>query len=479
MNASMSNRTKLAHVSARKAPIAAGFNAWFPPDVTTIRAALSQGLVVVDTNILLSLYRYDPDVTEQWLSILRAFGDRLWIPHQAMVEFWKNRATLASHAQDSLTARDSVEKAIRALEAAYEGWISSRGKEPNEQQKDLIEKLQVQTRAIRADVEKAISLHKERFDANPDEDEVVRALAEMTSCQQPARVGAGGNPDDLANAKKMADERFARNIPPGYMDDASNSRTSVGKSNDSKYGDYLLWAQALEEGKQFAKKSKRGTTFLVLVTADLKEDWWKSYVSGNSESKVRIPRPELVEEMRAIAGVTYIQLDPSGLLDHVESALGLTVTDDAKSSTAALAGSASNSDWLPGLFIMNLTRVGAAARARISPDGKKCMILKDSTVRRVIMDHYHDGGKRMRTELIEAGVLVAHATDENLLVFSRNHLFGTTSAAAGMVLGANAAGPNWWKSEDDGRSLAEVLLDESLQESDEDEIREQVEGLEQ
>jgi PIN like domain len=45
--------------------------------------ALTSAVVAVDTNVLLNLYRYNVQTTEDLLAIFEKLGDRLVIPHQA------------------------------------------------------------------------------------------------------------------------------------------------------------------------------------------------------------------------------------------------------------------------------------------------------------------------------------------------------------------------------------------------------------
>ena len=55
--------TQASSTTVRASPIAVDFAAWYPPDASTIKRALQEGLVILDANILLQLYRYDEEVT--------------------------------------------------------------------------------------------------------------------------------------------------------------------------------------------------------------------------------------------------------------------------------------------------------------------------------------------------------------------------------------------------------------------------------
>jgi len=51
----------------------------------------SDGLIVVDTNILLNFYRYSDDTRKKFIKILNDLKDRLWIPYQVGKEYFNNK----------------------------------------------------------------------------------------------------------------------------------------------------------------------------------------------------------------------------------------------------------------------------------------------------------------------------------------------------------------------------------------------------
>src|SRR3954470_878554 len=53
----------------------------------------SECLFVLDTNVLLRLFRYRQNTVDYVFEVLEHFKDRLWIPHQVGWEFQRNRDT--------------------------------------------------------------------------------------------------------------------------------------------------------------------------------------------------------------------------------------------------------------------------------------------------------------------------------------------------------------------------------------------------
>lgn len=56
------------------------------------------GLIVVDTNVLLNLYRYSDDTRKKMLDIFGQLKKRLWIPYQVGYEFYKNKDNVIAEA---------------------------------------------------------------------------------------------------------------------------------------------------------------------------------------------------------------------------------------------------------------------------------------------------------------------------------------------------------------------------------------------
>ncbi len=67
------------------------FRGYRVPGEAELDGALQSATVVVDANVLLNLYRYNEATRDDLLGVLRRLDDRLWLPHQVVREFWRNR----------------------------------------------------------------------------------------------------------------------------------------------------------------------------------------------------------------------------------------------------------------------------------------------------------------------------------------------------------------------------------------------------
>src|SRR5262245_49579991 len=76
------------------------FDGYRTPTEHDYRRLLTAGMVVPDANVLLNLYRYNDQTRADVLAVLERLGDCLWVPHQVMVEFWRNRESKLADARE-------------------------------------------------------------------------------------------------------------------------------------------------------------------------------------------------------------------------------------------------------------------------------------------------------------------------------------------------------------------------------------------
>ncbi|MFE9237250.1 PIN-like domain-containing protein [Streptomyces sp. NPDC007007] len=86
------------------------------------------GLVVLDTNVLLNLYRSNESTRRDMLAALARLRERLWIPHQVLTEFWRNRESATvrhHHATKANEAGTALDKAVKAARTAVTTWLTA------------------------------------------------------------------------------------------------------------------------------------------------------------------------------------------------------------------------------------------------------------------------------------------------------------------------------------------------------------------
>lgn len=55
-----------------------------------------EGMIVLDTNILLNFYRYSKETRDELYNTLKKLKKRLWIPYQVAQEYFNNKSNVIS-----------------------------------------------------------------------------------------------------------------------------------------------------------------------------------------------------------------------------------------------------------------------------------------------------------------------------------------------------------------------------------------------
>jgi hypothetical protein len=284
-----------------------GYESYYTPTDADYRALLTTGLVVLDANALLNLYRYTPDVRTSLLNVMTRVGDQLWEPAQVIKEFWHRReSAIRDYSAAALEFNTKTEAAKNGAMTAVRA-LSNRIGLDESIKKTLCEPLDAAFSELSKSVAGIMSADdatEVRRDTNRDP--VLLPLEQILR----NRVGLPFEGKALQEAITEAQRRISSKEPPGYMDSKKDELHSSG--------DYLVWAQMVAESKA------RGRDVL-FVTGDTKEDWWRSW-GGNSSAG---PRFELLDEFHAKTGQRFLMLQPADFLSQAAKVLDVTVKDES------------------------------------------------------------------------------------------------------------------------------------------------------
>ncbi|MBG6103180.1 hypothetical protein IW249_003594 [Micromonospora vinacea] len=280
-----------------------GFTHFLAPSDQTLREALTGGMVVLDTNVLLSAYRFAPKAREELLSTLEGLKERLWVPHQVGLEFHRNRLEVMA---DRRATYDAVLNAIAAHDATVGAdlenkikSLSNRAALIDAERDELLAQLSGVFAPLQASVRRLSNDHAPTDGEN--EDPILTRLQQIIS----DHVGDDFDAPARDDAMEEAERRIKEQVPPGFKDG----------DKPTKHGDYFVWRQTLDEAK------KKAPQYLVLVTGDQKEDWYLK-VKG----KIIGARPELVEEANRVCGVQLVMMNTQSLLYHAKAYLDANVS---------------------------------------------------------------------------------------------------------------------------------------------------------
>jgi predicted nucleic acid-binding protein len=282
-----------------------GFDAYRTPTDADYSALFKSGMIVLDANVLIDLYKYHKKTRDEFLLVLDTLKERIWLPHQVIKEFWKNRDNVLRDPREvDKTARELAKDAATA-DRVLRTWAKL-VRLPQDRTESLIKTLANSFDETIGKVRELGVDDGREFARDTNNDPLLLALEPILN----TRVGAEFDSDEQAPVIAEAQRRGKERIPPGYMD--------VGKEGAGPTGDYVLWAQVLKE-------SQRKHHDVLFVTSDNKEDWWRKDKDDESLG----PRPELVEELKGVAGARLFMLPPDSLLDRAGVVLRLPVSEES------------------------------------------------------------------------------------------------------------------------------------------------------
>lgn len=274
------------------------FCGFYPPTDDEYERLWKEATIVLDTNVLLNLYRLPASARDEFLTALETLKDRLWIPYQVALEFQRNRLTVIARERKSTdevlsSAQNHVGELRRKVEALQ---IEKRGLgiDPN----PILEDIEKANQKLIAAVE---ATHKSQYEiASTD------SVRERLDALLAGQIGPGPkNQADLDELTNDGEDRFRDNIPPGFADSNKDKNPKEATfihqhlKYQRKFGDLILWKQLIQQAKTLSLKC------VLLVTADRKEDWWWS-----EQGKTLGPHPELVSEIKREAGVDLFWMYP-------------------------------------------------------------------------------------------------------------------------------------------------------------------------
>jgi len=283
---------------------------FYPPTGAEFKHLWARAAIVVDTNVLLNMYRYSVASRTEFAAVLQTLSDRLWIPHQVALEFHKNRLSVID---EQLSAFDSVLKKLSSARDAFAGDMGQFRKNESIDIAKLISHHQVMSNDLIAMVIAAKEAHP-RVPQNMDEDMTAILVTSLFD-------GRVGEPFEEGRMKKLFEDgakRYQSKVPPGYKD--SN------KPEPQKYGDLVLWMQLMEH----AKSNEQDVLF---ITDDGKEDWWRQ-----EHGKTIGPQPELIHEFKNQTGHQVHFYSPQQFLaraqDELNAHISQSTYDEVESISA-------------------------------------------------------------------------------------------------------------------------------------------------
>lgn len=275
------------------------FAEFYRPTEKEFEALWKDCLFAFDASALLNFYFYSTPTATTYLTILGLLKDRLWLPHQAGLEYQRNRLGVVS-------------KVIKGYDEARKSFGQVRSQVHSKTQPpflgaDLTTKLDQLFEEIAKEVDDAVEGLKAFGTDDPIRDKLDALFA--------GKVGTRFPDAQLQKIFDEGKERYKLKIPPGYKDEKD-------KPGNEMFGDLVIWKEMLEK----AKADKRP---IVFITDDAKEDWW--YIH---DDKTYGPRTELIREFVADTKQQVYLYNSESFLRYADQFLAANVSPDALEEVA-------------------------------------------------------------------------------------------------------------------------------------------------
>ncbi|MGG3131327.1 PIN-like domain-containing protein [Bacillus pumilus] len=275
-----------------------------------------ESIIILDTNVLLNLYRYTKETSDQILELLNKYKENLWMPHQVGLEYHYNRKLVILEQRGS---NDKVCATFEKIPEKVREFLNDDLSSFKKRHKDDLESLVKEIKSVIEEKIKGLKNISQEEDLL-EEDLIRLKINELYT----DRVGDPYSEEELKAIMVDADDRFSKNIPPGYKDVKGKKGIKFynGVQVQNKYGDYILWRQVLD----YAKKNESNVIFL---TDEKKEDWWY-------EAKGRTigPRIELLNEFSFHSKKSFYMFSSIGFIE-IKGGLDQSAVSEVKEVSEA------------------------------------------------------------------------------------------------------------------------------------------------
>lgn len=303
-------------------------------DEETLDKMWRQATFVFDSNVLLDLYRLPQSAKNELLSVLQSseIKNRIWIGFQGLLEFLNNRHDAISDQKNKFeTVRSKLQQAITGYNEVFSTLTSELAKLRLRQKHSLIDPEQfISSENIKSGVafvydflENLNELEAKQRDVH-EKDDTKKHVIDLFD----GKIGFGFNKEEIKNIYIEGENRYKNDIPPGYKDKAKNhSYTVLDVEYKCKFGDLLFWHEIIR------KAQVEKLEYVILVTGDLKEDWWLE-----KRGKKLGPRKELLNEIYSKAPdlKAFHMYDTSNFLRRIGEKFTVNVSESTISETENL-----------------------------------------------------------------------------------------------------------------------------------------------
>jgi hypothetical protein len=306
------------------------FCGFYRPSNDDFQRIWKSAIFILDANILLNMYRYPEEARSQLLSVLQGVSHRLWVPHQAALEFQRNRLTIIAEQKKRFSEVRKVLEGSKSGMASELESLQLKKRHSSIQPDDLILALDTQIAEFLSKLELLEANQLGVTDYDPIREKLDQLLA--------GKIGEPFSQEEIDKIYKEGETRFKNGIPPGYRDIKKETESKSdtfcygGIVYQRKFGDLVLWKQIIQKALNDSIEA------VIFLTDDEKDDWWW-IVDAQGKKKIG-PRPELIDEI--IRETTrknkyFYMYNSEQFLRYSNQYLNTSVTDESISQVREVA----------------------------------------------------------------------------------------------------------------------------------------------
>lgn len=258
------------------------FNTYDDSTSTIDKNNIKSYKIIIDTNILLNMYRYSSDTANNIMDAFETLKDNIWIPFLVGLEFNDNREKVILQ---QISIFEETEKCLNTNFQDLKSKINKlniNNRHPSIITSDISNSYK---EFVNTEKDKITNLKEEYLKGIKDEPigkRINNLFIKQVGKPYPSQL-------DIKKYNNEANIRYKNKIPPGYEDDKKDGFMFFnGITYTKKYSDYIIWQEIIEKVKDEKIQN------LIFITDDLKEDWFRQ---KTIIGKKRL-RNELINEIK-------------------------------------------------------------------------------------------------------------------------------------------------------------------------------------
>lgn len=280
---------------------------------------LEDAIIVLDTNAMLNLYRYNNDNRKKYLGILNDLNGRLHSTYNIISEFYRNRYSLVRNRSNFKPAllkffNEYLEKLKDTMESGtgkseYAAALAILRNE-DDLRNSIQEHIDIIIENISSEIEK---FNDEINSSYVNKDEILDEICYLFK----DKITEEFTEEKLEEIYKKGEVRFDKSIPPGFKDNK--------KSHPDKYGDLIIWYELMELAKAEQKH-------ILFVSDDRKEDWVLKI-----EGKDYGTRKDLIKEFYSETSQLFYSMRTGMFIEKISKIINIPDIKELESETDKIA----------------------------------------------------------------------------------------------------------------------------------------------